>query len=110
MLPGLQAKHIAEELSIVFEDGSFNFSSKWLYKFKLANDINRVRLHGEGADADKTSVAIVRRQLPAVLSGIPPHKIYNFDETGDPPSPPLSLCLPYVCKFLDTTLWIEFEP
>ena len=82
-----RAKHIAEELEIEFPDGKFNFSNKWLFKFKLANDINRVQLHGEGADAAPASVAIVRTQLPMIMSGIPHEQIYNFDETSKHPCP-----------------------
>lgn len=66
-----------------FDKKQFNFSSKWLYKYKLAHNINRVKLHGEGADADVAAVQIVRQQLPRLLADTPLDKIYNFDETGD---------------------------
>ena len=69
---------------MVFDKNKFNFSHKWLLGFKKANDIRRLRLHGEGADADLESVHIVREQLPGILKDTPLENIYNFDETGIP--------------------------
>lgn len=79
----LQAKRIAAENNLEFDPTQFNYSSKWLYKFKQAFNINHARFHGEGADAVQESVAICRRQLPALLASVPVDKIYNFDETGE---------------------------
>ncbi len=55
-----QAKLIASEANLEFDPGEFNFSLKWLYGFKLYNNIKHTNLHGEGEAADLTSVAIVR--------------------------------------------------
>ncbi len=55
-----QAKTIAAEANLDFDPVDFNFSSKWLYKFKMHNNIKHTNLHGEGEAADLTSVAIVR--------------------------------------------------
>ncbi len=54
---------------------------KWLSRFKKAHGINRVRLHGEGDEADLVPVATVRTELPPILTDTPLNKIYNFDET-----------------------------
>jgi hypothetical protein len=69
-------------LDLSFDPKEFNYSHKWLYGFKKAFGINRMRLHGEGADADMNSVATARRELPPILADTPLSKIYNFDETG----------------------------
>ena len=79
----MQAKLIANENGFVFNPKKFNFSTRWLFKFKQAFNIRRVRLHGEGADADMRGVAITRAQLPPLLCDIDPENIYNFDETGE---------------------------
>ena len=55
-----QARVIASEANLEFDPGEFNFSLKWLYIFKLHNNIKHTNLHGEGEAADMTSVAIVR--------------------------------------------------
>ena len=73
---------MAEELGLAFEPNEFNFSPKWSIGFKKANGINRVRLHGEGADAYLVSVETVSKELPPLLADTSLHKIYNFDETG----------------------------
>ena len=78
-----QAKKLAEENNLHFDKEHFNFSHKWLLGFKKANNINRIRLHGEGQDADLRSVHVVRTQLPRILGEVPLSKIYNFDETGE---------------------------
>ena len=66
-----------------FNPTKFNFSTRWLRKFKEEYNINRIRLHGEGEDADMQGVHITRTQLPPLLAGIDPDLIYNFDETGE---------------------------
>jgi hypothetical protein len=68
-----------------FDANVFNYSPKWLLNYKKAYGINRIAMHGEGADADLDSVAIVRRELPPLLAETPLENIYNFDETGDHP-------------------------
>eukprot|EP00873_Tetraselmis_striata_P038276 jgi/Tetstr1/458540/TSEL_044943.t1 len=42
-----QAKLLAAGNELVFDEKKFNYSSKWLLKFKQANNINRMRFHGE---------------------------------------------------------------
>ncbi len=56
-----QTKLIASEHDIIFVAKKFNFSSKWLGRFKPANSIPRIRLHGEGTDADMDSIHVTRR-------------------------------------------------
>eukprot|EP00873_Tetraselmis_striata_P032869 jgi/Tetstr1/453133/TSEL_040155.t1 len=77
-----QAKLLAAGNELVFDEKKFNYSSKWLLKFKQANNINRMRFHGEAADADLENVAVVRQVLPSLLQDTALDKIYNFDETG----------------------------
>ncbi len=55
-----KAKLIAAEANLEFDPREFNFSTKWLYKWKQHNNINHTTLHGEGEAANLTSVAIVR--------------------------------------------------
>jgi len=55
-----QAKVIALEANLEFDPGEFSFSLKWLYIFKLHNNIKHTNLHGEDEAADMTTVATVR--------------------------------------------------
>ncbi len=55
-----QAKNISEKSNLDFDPGDFNFSSKWLYKFKMHYNTKHTRLHGGGEAANLTYVAIVR--------------------------------------------------
>ncbi len=55
-----KAKLIARDAELEFDPGEFNFSTKWLYKWKQRNNIKHTQLHGEGEAANLTSVAIVR--------------------------------------------------
>lgn len=80
----MQAKKIAQDNELVFDSKKFNFSHRWLLKFKEAFSIRRIRLHGEGADADLRGVHISRTQLPPLLADVDLEHIYNFDETGEP--------------------------
>ena len=76
----LQARRIALEEDLEFDPKQFNFSTKWLGRFKVANNITRIWLHGEVADADMDSVSITREQLPRIFGKYDVSKIYNFDE------------------------------
>ncbi len=55
-----KAKLNAAEANLGFDSGEFNFSTKWLYKWKQHNNTKHTHFHGEGEDANLTSVAIVR--------------------------------------------------
>jgi hypothetical protein len=52
-----------------------------LLGFKKANNINRLRLYGEGESANLVSMQAVREQLPLILKDVTLEKIFNFDET-----------------------------
>jgi hypothetical protein len=69
-----------------FDAKVFTYSPKWLLNYKKAYGINVIDMHGEGADADLDSVAIVRREIPPFLAEAPHENIYNFYETCDHPS------------------------
>ncbi len=56
----LQARRIALEEGLEFDPHKFNFSTKWLGRFKVINNITRIMLHGEGAYANMDSVSITR--------------------------------------------------
>jgi len=55
-----QAKIIAAEANLVFDPNEFNFSTKWLYMFKIHNNIKHTHFHGESEAADLFFVAIVK--------------------------------------------------
>ncbi len=55
-----QAKLIAAEAKLVFNPNEFNSSTKWLYRFKIHNNIKHTHFHGEGKAADLSSIAIAR--------------------------------------------------
>jgi hypothetical protein len=55
----LQAKRIALEEGLEFDLKQFNFSTKGLGQFKVANNITRISLRGEGVDADMDSVSMI---------------------------------------------------
>jgi hypothetical protein len=78
----LQANRIAIDEGLEFDPKQFNFATKLLGRFKVANNITRIGLHGEGADVDMGSVSITREQLPRILGKYNMSQIYNFDETG----------------------------
>jgi hypothetical protein len=51
-LAQLYCKLIARDAELEFDPGEFNFSTKWLYKWKQRNNIKHSRLHGEGEEAN----------------------------------------------------------
>jgi len=76
----LQARRIiALEEGLDFDPKQFNFSTTWLRRFKVSNNITCIKLHGEGADTDMDSVSIIREQLPRILGKYNMSQIYNLD-------------------------------
>jgi hypothetical protein len=81
----LKPWRIAREHELELDAIVFNYSLKWLISYKKACGIIRIDMHGEGADADLDSAAIVKRKPPSLLAETHLEKISNFDETGDHP-------------------------
>ena len=52
-----QAMSIAKEANLEFDEKTFNFSKKWLHKFKEHNNISRATLRGEVSAAQDTAAA-----------------------------------------------------
>ena len=61
---------------------TFSYSNGWLAKFKRRKGISSVRLHGEAASANPSTVTAGREQLQEDLKAFDPEDIYNIDETG----------------------------
>ncbi len=76
----LQAKRIAREHGLEIDANVLIYSPKWLLNCKKAYEINRIVIHGKGADVDLDSVAIVSRELPPLLVKTPLENMYNFDK------------------------------
>jgi hypothetical protein len=55
-----KAKIIAQECHIEFDPSKFNFFGKWLWRFKMKNNINHTLFREEGEAASLTPVSIVR--------------------------------------------------
>ena len=82
----LKAKEIGEEVQDLPE--GFNYSGRWLLRWKKQKGISMVELHGEAESADFSHVATMRTDLPLLLQsvsdeyGISIESTYNMDETG----------------------------
>lgn len=61
---------------------NFNYSSKWLYHFKIAEGIGLHIQHGEAASADMQGVRLGHEMLPRILQSFAPDDRFNMDETG----------------------------
>jgi len=75
-----KAKLLAKDLGI--PEGTLQFSSGWLWKFKNCNEIRQRKLHGEEASADQNAIIESLPSLQDKCSSYPPEQIYNMDETG----------------------------
>jgi len=75
-----KAKSLANELNI--PEGTLQFSSGWLQRFKERNGIRHEKLHGEEASVDQTAVIDALPILHDKCANYPPNRIYNMDETG----------------------------
>ena len=75
-----KAKLLAKDLGI--PEGTLQFSSGWLWKFKNRNGIRQRKLHGEEASADQNAIIESLPSLQDKCSSYPPERIYNMDETG----------------------------
>ncbi|CAB5395243.1 unnamed protein product [Rhizophagus irregularis] len=75
-----KAKQLADELNV--PQGTLQFSSGWLQKFKDRNNIRQVKLQGEADSADVDAIAEALPLIRNKCSKYPPERIYNMDETG----------------------------
>ncbi|CAG8698035.1 880_t:CDS:2 [Dentiscutata erythropus] len=63
-------------------EGTLQFSSGWLQKFKEHNSIRQIKLQSEAASADNDAITSVLPLLRSKCASYPLHRIYNMDETG----------------------------
>ena len=75
-----KAKALANELNI--PEGTLQFSSGWLQKFKERNGIHHEKLHGEEASVDQAAVIDALPILHDKCANYSPNRIYNMDETS----------------------------
>eukprot|EP00976_Prorocentrum_cordatum_P013352 266158-Prorocentrum_minimum.AAC.1 len=83
VLLATKAKEIGAELDLPAE---FNYSNKWLTKFKKMHGLLSMHeLHGEAGSADMDEVKIAREQVPELIIKelhVPLDEVFNMDETG----------------------------
>ena len=85
VLPSLvivKAKRVAKQLSI--PEGDFKDSWQWLSRFRKRRGLQKILLHGEGAEVDKEdpNLQAALDDLYATISRYDPKIEYNMDETG----------------------------
>ncbi|CAF1032660.1 unnamed protein product [Brachionus calyciflorus] len=73
-----KAKQYGTMLSIT----NFNYSDRWLAKFKERHNIFQKTLHGESASVNQIEVAKGRSQLKAITFAYSLDDVFNFDETA----------------------------
>ena len=78
----LKAKKIAEELLI--PQDAFKASWQWFSRFRERRGLQRILLHGEGAEVDRENPDLLEAldKLYAIISKYNPENVYNMDETG----------------------------
>ncbi len=77
-----KAKSIALSLSIPETD--FKASWKWLRRFRMRRGLQKMLLHGEGAEVNKSDLGLLAAldDLYAIIAQYDPENVYNMDETG----------------------------
>jgi hypothetical protein len=85
VLPSLaiaKAKNIASTLSI--SDSDFKASWQWLNRFRTRRGLQKMLLHGEGAEVDKNDPELLSalEELYSIITQYDPENVYNMDETG----------------------------
>ena len=78
----VKAKRIAQQLSI--PEGDFKASWQWLSRFRERGGLQKILLHGEGAEVDQEDPKLLAAldDLYATISRYDPENVYNMDETG----------------------------
>jgi hypothetical protein len=77
-----KAKSIASDLSIPESD--FKASWQWLSRFRVRRGLQKMLLHGEGAEVNKNDPELLAalEELYEIIAQYDPENIYNMDETG----------------------------
>jgi hypothetical protein len=77
-----KAKSIASTLSI--SDSDFKASWQWLSRFRTRRGLQKMLLHGEGAEVDKNDPKLLSalEELYSIIAQYDPENVYNMDETG----------------------------
>jgi hypothetical protein len=77
-----KAKIIASTLSIF--DSDFKASWQWLSHFRTRRGLQKMLLHGEGAEVDKNDPELLSalEELYSIIVQYDPKNVYNMDETG----------------------------
>jgi hypothetical protein len=77
-----KAKSIASSLSIPETD--FKASWQWLCRFRVCRRLQKMLLHGEGAEVNKSDLGLLVAldNLYAIIAQYDPENVYNMDETG----------------------------
>ena len=77
-----KAKIIASTLSI--PESEFKASWQWLSRFRLRRGLQKVLLHGEGAEVEKDDPQLLAdlEDLYKIIEQYEPEFVYNMDETG----------------------------
>ncbi len=77
-----KAKSIASTLSI--SDSDFKASWQWLSRFRTRRGLQKILLHGEGAEVDKNDPELLSslEELYPIIAQYDPENVYNMDETG----------------------------
>ncbi len=77
-----KAKSIASTLSI--SDLDFKASWQWLSRFRTRRGLQKMLLHGEGAEVDKNDPELLStlEELYSIIAQYDPENVYNMDETG----------------------------
>jgi hypothetical protein len=77
-----KAKSIASSLWISEMD--FKASWQWLSRFRVRRGLQKMLLHGEGAEVNKSDLGLLAalNDLYAIIAQYDPENIYNMDETS----------------------------
>ena len=78
----VKAKRIAQQISI--PEGDFKASWQWLSRFRERRGLQKILLHGKGAEVDQEDPKLLAAldDLYATTSRYDPKNVYNMDEAG----------------------------
>ncbi len=76
-----KAKSIA--LSLLISEMDFKASWQWLCRFRVRRGLQKMLLHGEGAEVNKSDLGLLAAldDLYAIIAQYDPENVYNMDET-----------------------------